>query len=161
MEIITGTFFFFFNKYQFTLNNFHVKVTETNSLYMDDFKDIDQIESIKGITSDGRDILLIQCSFIKNIIFCNSFNIQCFILSNSLIPFDFMIDRITFYSPAINTFFSPKYARQIVDNKDISPEYINHNTKGYFKKFNKYFDTQKQLLEKYNIPNPIDNYFSK
>lgn len=123
MEIITGTFFLNENKYQFTLNNFYVKVAEPNSLYMDDFKDIDQIESIKGITSDGRDILLIQCSFIKNIIFCNSFNIQCFILSNSLTPFDFMIDRITFYSPAINTFFSPKYARQIVDNKDSTGEF--------------------------------------
>ena len=55
----------------------------------------------------------------------------------------------------------PYLYKQIVDNKDISPEYINHNTKGYFKKFNKYFDTQKQLLEKYNIPNPIDNYLSK
>ena len=68
MEIITGTFFLNDNKHQFTLNNFHVKVTETNSLYMDDFKDIDQIEIIKGITSDGRDILLIHCNFIKNII---------------------------------------------------------------------------------------------
>lgn len=54
MEIITGTFFLNKNKYQFTLNNFYVKVAEPNSLYMDDFKDIDQIESIKGITLGGK-----------------------------------------------------------------------------------------------------------
>lgn len=46
----------------------------------------------------------------------------------------------------------------LVKNKDISPEYINHETKGYFKKFNKYFDKQKQLLKEYQIPNPIEDY---
>ena len=46
----------------------------------------------------------------------------------------------------------------IVKNKEIEPEYINHETKGYFKKFNKYFDAQKELLKKYNIPNPIEEY---
>ena len=46
----------------------------------------------------------------------------------------------------------------IVKNKEIEPEYINHDTKGYFKKFNKYFDAQKELLKKYNIPNPIEEY---
>ncbi len=49
----------------------------------------------------------------------------------------------------------PYLYEDIKNNQDINPEYINHQTKGYFKKFNKYFDTQKALLEKYNIPNPI------
>ena len=40
-------------------------------------------------------------------------------------------------------------------NEKINPDYINKNTKGYFRKFNKYFDKQIALLEKYNIPNPI------
>ena len=47
---------------------------------------------------------------------------------------------------------------KLVNDKEISPEYINHQTKGYFKKFNKYFDRQKDLLEKYGIPNPIEEY---
>ena len=47
------------------------------------------------------------------------------------------------------------------NNQEIAPEYINHQTKGYFKKFNKYFDAQKELLNKYNIPNPVTNYLSK
>ena len=50
--------------------------------------------------------------------------------------------------------------KELVKNKEIAPEYINHQTKGYFKKFNKYFDTQKRLLEKYNISNPISDYLA-
>lgn len=49
----------------------------------------------------------------------------------------------------------------LVKNKEISPEYINHETKGYFKNFNKYFDIQKELLKKYDIPNPIEEYLAK
>ena len=51
--------------------------------------------------------------------------------------------------------------KSLVDNKEVSPEFINHETKGYFKNFNKYFDAQKALLEKYNIPNPVTDYLSK
>ena len=47
------------------------------------------------------------------------------------------------------------------NNQEIAPEYINHQTKGYFKKFNKYFDAQIALLNKYNIPNPVTDYLSK
>ena len=50
---------------------------------------------------------------------------------------------------------------ELVNNKEVAPEYINHDTKGYFKKFNKYFDAQKALLEKYQIPNPIEEYNAK
>lgn len=51
--------------------------------------------------------------------------------------------------------------KKLVNDNEISPNYINHDTKGYFKLFNKYFDKQKALLEKYQIPNPIDAYLSK
>ena len=52
----------------------------------------------------------------------------------------------------------PFQFKKLVADKEVSPEYINHETKGYFKLFNKYFDRQKALLEKYNIPNPIEEY---
>ena len=52
----------------------------------------------------------------------------------------------------------PFYYEKIFKDKEIDPEYINHQTKGYFKLFNKYFDKQKALLEKYEIPNPIEEY---
>lgn len=49
---------------------------------------------------------------------------------------------------------------QLKKDKNVDPEYIKHGVKGYFKLFNKYFDKQKKLLEKYNIPNPIEEYNS-
>lgn len=52
----------------------------------------------------------------------------------------------------------PFYFEKILKDESIAPEYINHDTKGYFKLFNKYFDKQKALLEKYNIDNPITLY---
>ena len=55
----------------------------------------------------------------------------------------------------------PFIYKKIVEDKAIAPEFINHDTKGYFRLFNRYFDRQKVLLEKYNIPNPIDVYRSK
>lgn len=45
---------------------------------------------------------------------------------------------------------SYKY-KELANNEDINPCYINKNTKGYFKKFNKYFDRQNALLDKYGI----------
>ena len=52
----------------------------------------------------------------------------------------------------------PFYFEKIKNDKSIPAEYINSDTKGYFKLFNKYFNKQKALLEKYNIPNPIEEY---
>ena len=55
----------------------------------------------------------------------------------------------------------PYLYENIKNNKDVAPEFINHETKGYFRHFNKYFDAQKELLKKYNIPNPVEDYLSK
>ena len=52
----------------------------------------------------------------------------------------------------------PFLFEKIKNDKDVPAEYINKDTKGYFKLFNKYFNKQKALLEKYNIPNPIEEY---
>lgn len=55
---------------------------------------------------------------------------------------------------------SPYPYEKIVKDNEIAPEYINHDTKGYFKHFNNYFDRQKALLEKYGIENPIEQYLN-
>lgn len=71
------------------------------------------------------------------------------------------VDAITygFMNPwKVNKPFS---FESIVEDKNIAPEFINHQTKGYFKNFNKYFDKQKALLKKYNIDNPIEAYYKK
>lgn len=49
----------------------------------------------------------------------------------------------------------------LAKDETVNPDYINKNTKGYFKNFNKYFDKQIMLLEKYEIDNPIRNYLDK
>ena len=53
----------------------------------------------------------------------------------------------------------PFLFEKIKKDKDIPAEFVNKDTKGYFKLFNKYFNKQKALLEKYNIPNPIEEYY--
>lgn len=71
------------------------------------------------------------------------------------------VDAITFGMMNPWKVNRPFKFEEIAKNKEIAPEYINENTKGYFKKFNKYFSKQKALLEKYNIENPIESYLSK
>lgn len=48
--------------------------------------------------------------------------------------------------------------KELAKNEAVNANYINHHTKGYFKLFNKYFDKQKSLLEKYNINNPVEKH---
>ena len=52
------------------------------------------------------------------------------------------------------------YAK-LEENDSVNPDYINANTKGYFKLFNKYFDRQRALLKAHNIPDPIETHLSK
>ncbi len=52
------------------------------------------------------------------------------------------------------------YAK-LLDNKEVDPDYINGKTKGYFKKFNKYYDRQRAYLAKHGIEDPVVAYLSK
>ena len=52
------------------------------------------------------------------------------------------------------------YARLLKDEA-VNPDYINHQTKGYFRKFNKYLDKQKAMLEQHGIENPVEAYLAK
>lgn len=55
----------------------------------------------------------------------------------------------------------PYRYRALLEDKTVEPEYIHHQTKGYFRNFNKYFDRQKALLERLGIENPIAAYRAK
>ena len=46
--------------------------------------------------------------------------------------------------------------KDLAKNSDIKANYIHAKTKGYFKLFRKYFKRQNALLEKFNIPLPIN-----
>lgn len=69
--------------------------------------------SIRGVTSDNRDILFINCHLISTEFDPKTiFSIQGYAVSVGNIgePCDFSFDRMTFYSEAINTFYSPQNA---------------------------------------------------
>lgn len=42
----------------------------------------------------------------------------------------------------------------LINDDSINPNYINKNTKGYFRHFNKYLNKQNELLDKYNVYRP-------
>ena len=119
MKTINGTFYYNDKKFNFSLDNYLVTILESDSFFIDDFHNIGILDSIAGNTTDGRSILLIQCDFGKNFLFSNTFSIQCFVITNNPVDFDFMINRISIYSPAINTFFPPKQAQH---------HFFNHKT---------------------------------
>ena len=50
---------------------------------------------------------------------------------------------------------------RLLQDESVNPDYINHQTKGYFRRFNKYFDKQKAMLESHGIENPIESYLRK
>lgn len=50
---------------------------------------------------------------------------------------------------------------KLLEDESVNPDYINESTKGYFRKFNKYFKKQKALLEAHGIQNPVDAYLDK
>lgn len=43
----------------------------------------------------------------------------------------------------------------LAQNVDLKGDYVNKNTKGYFKHFRKYFKAQNELLKQYGIPLPV------
>ncbi len=52
------------------------------------------------------------------------------------------------------------YDKILVDDS-IEANYINENTKGYFKKFNKYFNRQRTYLKERGIEDPTKDHLSK
>ena len=50
---------------------------------------------------------------------------------------------------------------KLAKDDSINANYINDNTKGYFRKFSNYFKRQNAFLEKYNIDNPIKDYLDR
>lgn len=108
-----GIFEYNNKKYHFVLDDRIVRLIGEPFQYIHDFGKVDDIETIKGVTSGNRDIQFLRCKFIKNHLgFSTSFSIQGYAVSNSNmgIPCDFSYYRSSFESDAINAFFSPQKA---------------------------------------------------
>lgn len=110
-------------EYPFFLDKQTVRIVDSSATYMSDFEKIDTLETVYGITSEGRSILFIDCRFNKDPFFGvvgNSFNIGSYMTSHgSHYSVDFMSTyRIRFYSDAINMFYSPLFARKYNKSED-------------------------------------------
>ena len=123
-KIIYGTIVLKDKEYPFLLEGHIVKIVTHSAIFMPDFQNETVIESIQGITHDNRDILFLNCEFIKS--FWGrpyQFTIDGYILSmNNCKEYSFQIDSLEFYSDAINMFYPPQQARRINDWMDTSKE---------------------------------------
>ena len=123
-KIIYGTIVINDKEYPFLLEGHIVKIVTHSAIFMPDFQNETVIESIQGITHDNRDIMFLNCEFIKS--FWGRpymFTVDGYILSmNNCKEYSFQIDSLAFYSDAINMFYPPQRARDIGDWRDPSTE---------------------------------------
>lgn len=113
--------------YPFLLDGQYVYIVQQAFQNFGEFIEKDY-PSIRGVTSDNRDILFINCHLISTIFDAKTiFSIQGYVVSigNTGEPCDFSFDRMTFYSEAINTFYPPQNAidRQLTDVGFLSEEW--------------------------------------
>ncbi len=98
--------------YPFLLDGHQIHIVQ--QAYQNSNEDFEiKVPFVKGVTSDNRDILFLNCRLVTFMF--NSkvvYSIQGYAISSSNTgePCDFSFDRMTFYSDAINTFYSPQNA---------------------------------------------------
>ncbi len=99
-------------KYPFYLEDRIVRIIGEPFQYNNDFKNADEIEIIRGITSGNKDIIFLRCKFIKKSFKFIEFSIEGYAISKSDmgVPCDFTYTSSSFESDAIDTFFSPQKA---------------------------------------------------
>lgn len=99
--------------YPFFLEGRRVNIVARAWEYYEDFKDVDEEESISGVTADNRQILFLRCKF-----GCSLFQSEVwffpagYVLSSRNVgnPYDFTFEKVSFYSDALNEFFPPQKA---------------------------------------------------
>ena len=109
--------------YCFVLQDHIVRIVDANAIYMSDFNAIKNIECISGVTFDCRRILFIDCKF-GSMFYGNgnTFTISSYILGcKTFDESNFSFSRISFYSAALNMFYSPLNAKK--HHKDAEGEY--------------------------------------
>ena len=108
--------------YPFILLNRTIRIVQQALQYHNDFETEETVPFIRGVTFDNRDILFLNCKMYKSF-FEIGFSIYGYLLSSNNVgePCDFCFDRISFYSDAIDAFYSPQRAAitQIGDNDCI------------------------------------------
>lgn len=102
--------------YHFALNNNIVSLIGKPFEFYNDFKDLDNVEAIYGVTTSNRYIVFINCEFIQSFFgSSNSFSVQGYAISTNNMgeSCDFTFHRCSFRASALNTFFAPQKAKII------------------------------------------------
>lgn len=108
--------------YSFALEGHILRIVQNSSFLIDDFSMLDRIDAIYGITSDNRDILFINCTFHKNQFnCCDTITIEGYAISTTNgMSYDFSVNKISFYSDAINMFYPPRIAERLIERNSNS-----------------------------------------
>ena len=125
-NLISGVFSFKEENYSFVLEGQKVRLVDAPFKTLKFCSDMEEVPYIRGVTSGNRDILFLKCRFNARLPFSDfAFSIAGYLLSTSNTGYShsFEFNRISFYSDAINTFYSPQNALDIqfdFDNWDGS-----------------------------------------
>lgn len=120
-DLISGVFWYKENNYPFVLEGQKVRLVDAPFNILNFSNDMEEIPYIQGVTSGNRDILFLRCRFNPRSPLSNvAFTIVGYLLSSSNTGYfgSFEFDRVSFYSDAINTFYSPQNALDIQSDFD-------------------------------------------
>lgn len=134
-DTISGVFDYLDKEYPFVLHDRVIKIAQTPFQYNTDFEDITDIDYIQGVTSNNKDIVFFGCKvYCSERLFLSTeiaITIQGYILlRNSQTDYD----RIDFYSPAINGFYSPRNAYTVETKEQFVATGITLREKDAYRK---------------------------
>lgn len=117
-DIIYGKFQLKNKEYPFFLSGQIITVTQTAREYNEDFVGIYHFDYLKGVTNNNKYIFLLDCNVCGGQLIEISCNLQLsckgYIMSSSSSG---LFDRIEFFSPALNGFYSPRQAISLETDK--------------------------------------------
>ncbi len=110
-KVIRGEFEYNEKLYPFVIENGFLTVIQTAFHYSEDFEGKEELGTLVGVTDTNKYILLLDCEIWNPyLLMLNGkiiITLHGYVLQNER---DDRYDRINFYSPALNTFYSPKKA---------------------------------------------------
>lgn len=110
---LSGKIFYNDKDYPFVIDNQIVKLIGMPFEYFEDFRNVQEAETIYGITSDNRYIVFMHCKFNSNFWgYVDSITTCGYAISSSNMgnQFNFNFKKCSFTSDAINVFYSPQKA---------------------------------------------------
>ena len=120
-DLISGVFWYKERNFPFVLEGQKVRLVDAPFNILKFSNDMEEVPFVQGVTSGNRDILFLHCRFNPRLPLSNvAFTIVGYLLSSSNTGHfkSFEFDRVSFYSDAINTFYSPQNALEIQSNLD-------------------------------------------